>query len=87
MRIAGVEFERSFELTPNGIKEVMKKEIRLSLFDDRFLLTLKDPRASINYIPTPINQQFSSNYQSQNPLVAIVDETRKGKKGKETNIY
>ena len=87
MRIAGVEFERSFELTPNGIKEVMKKEIRLSLFDDRFLLALKDPRASINYIPTPINQQFSSNYQSQNPLVAIVDETRKGKKGKETNIY
>ena len=87
MRIAGVEFERSFELSLKGIKEVMKKEIRLSLFDDRFLLALKDPRASINYIPTPINQQFSSNYQSQNPLVAIVDETSKGKKGKETNIY
>ena len=53
MRIAGLEFERSFELTPKGIEEVMKKEIRLSLFDDRFLLALKDPRASINYIPTP----------------------------------
>ncbi|MDY4445655.1 M99 family carboxypeptidase catalytic domain-containing protein [Campylobacter sp.] len=90
MRIAGVEFERSFELTPKGIEEVMKKEIRLSLFDDRFLLALKDPRASINYIPTPKYQQFSSNYQSQNPLIAIVDETRKnknGKESKETNIY
>ena len=90
MRIAGLEFERSFELTPKGIEEVMKKEIRLSLFDDRFLLALKDPRASINYIPTPRYQQLSSNYQSQNPLIAIVDETRKNKKGKEskeTNIY
>ncbi|MDY6188718.1 MAG: M99 family carboxypeptidase catalytic domain-containing protein [Campylobacter sp.] len=90
MRIAGVEFERSFRLTPKGIEEVMKKEIRLSLFDDRFLLALKDPRASINYIPTPKYQQFSSNYQSQNPLIAIVDETRKnknGKESKETNIY
>lgn len=90
MRIAGVEFERSFRLTPKGIEEVMKKEIRLSLFDDRFLLALKDPRASINYIPTPKYQQLSSNYQSQNPLIAIVDETRKNKKGKEskeTNIY
>lgn len=90
MRIAGLEFERSFRLTPKGIEEVMKKEIRLSLFDDRFLLALKDPRASINYIPTPRYQQLSSNYQSQNPLIAIVDETRKNKKGKEskeTNIY
>lgn len=90
MRIAGLEFERTFELTPKGIEEVMKKEIRLSLFDDRFLLALKDPRASINYIPTPRYQQLSSNYQSQNPLIAIVDETRKNKKGKEskeTNIY
>lgn len=90
MSIAGVEFERSFRLTPKGIEEVMKKEIRLSLFDDRFLLALKDPRASINYIPTPRYQQLSSNYQSQNPLIAIVDETRKNKKGKEskeTNIY
>ncbi|MCI7103235.1 MAG: deacylase [Campylobacter sp.] len=90
MRIAGLEFERSFELTPKSIEEVMKKEIRLSLFDDRFLLALKDPRASINYIPTPRYQQLSSNYQSQNPLIAIVDETRKNKKGKEskeTNIY
>ncbi|MDD7324216.1 MAG: M99 family carboxypeptidase catalytic domain-containing protein [Campylobacter lanienae] len=90
MRIAGVEFERTFRLTPKGIEEVMKKEIRLSLFDDRFLLALKDPRASINYIPTPRYQQLSSNYQSQNPLIAIVDETRKnknGKESKETNIY
>lgn len=90
MRIAGLEFERTFRLTPKGIEEVMKKEIRLSLFDDRFLLALKDPRASINYIPTPIYQQLSSNYQSQNPLIAIIDETRKNKKGKEskeTNIY
>lgn len=90
MRIAGVEFERTFRLTPKGIEEVMKKEIRLSLFDDRFLLALKDPRASINYIPTPKYQQLSSNYQSQNPLIAIIDETRKNKKGKEskeTNIY
>ena len=90
MRIAGLEFERTFRLTPKGIEEVMKKEIRLSLFDDRFLLALKDPRASINYIPTPKYQQLSSNYQSQNPLIAIVDETRKnknGKESKETNIY
>ena len=90
MRIAGLEFERTFRLTPKGIEEVMKKEIRLSLFDDRFLLALKDPRASINYIPTPRYQQLSSNYQSQNPLIAIVDETRKnknGKESKETNIY
>ena len=90
MRIAGLEFERTFRLTPKGIEEVMKKEIRLSLFDDRFLLALKDPRASINYIPTPKYQQLSSNYQSQNPLIAIVDEKRKNKKGKEskeTNIY
>lgn len=90
MRIAGVEFERTFRLTPKGIEEVMKKEIRLSLFDDRFLLALKEPRASINYIPTPKYQQLSSNYQSQNPLIAIVDETRKnknGKESKETNIY
>lgn len=90
MHLAGLEFERSFELSPKGIEEVMKKEIQLSLFDDKFLLALKEPRASINYIPTPINQEFSKSYQSKNPLIAIVDEKRKGKNGKEskeTNVY
>lgn len=72
LRLAGVEFERSFELSEEGIKKVMEKEIQVNLFGNKFLLALNEPRARINFVPMPKNERLV--YESDNPLLAIVGE-------------
>ncbi|WP_348518888.1 M99 family carboxypeptidase catalytic domain-containing protein [Campylobacter sp. CCS1377] len=72
LKTAGIEFERSFELTPQGVYEVINKELEVKLFNDKILLTLKKPRDSLSYLPTPINQ--SLNYQTSNEITAVLSE-------------
>ncbi len=85
MKLAGIEYTRGFELSTKGIEKILKKEIQVNLFGNKFLLALDDPREHINYIPTPNNKNLWQNYESENPLLAIVNE--KNKKSSEISVY
>lgn len=70
LKTAGLEWERSFELSPEGVKSAIDREIEVQLFDDKILLFLKNPRKSISYLPFPVNKEL--NYRTSNELTAVV---------------
>ncbi|MCD8213074.1 MAG: deacylase [Campylobacter sp.] len=71
MRTVGIEFTRPFELNVKDVKKAIEKEIRLSLFDDAFVLNIHNLKGSLNYIPLPKNEL---KYGSSNPLIAVVKD-------------
>lgn len=72
LKTAGIEFSRDFELTPQGVDKAINKELEVKLFDDRILLSLKNPRKVINYVPFPVNKEL--NYNTSNELTAVIAE-------------
>ncbi|TKX30549.1 peptidoglycan D,L-carboxypeptidase Pgp1 [Campylobacter estrildidarum] len=70
LKTAGIEFKRDFKLTPQGVNEAINREIEVKLFDDRMLLSLKNPRKSIKYVPFPVNKEL--NYNVSNELTAVI---------------
>lgn len=70
LKTAGIEFTRDFELTPEGVKEAINRELEVKLFDDRILLSLKNPRKTIKYLPFPVNKEL--NYNTSNELTAVI---------------
>ena len=72
LKTAGLEWKRSFELSPEGVYEAINREIEVKLFDDKILLYLKNPRKSMSYIPFPVNKEL--NYRTSNELTAVVVE-------------
>lgn len=72
LKVAGIEFERNFDLTPRGVKNAIEKEIEIVLFDNKFFLSLDHPRARIGYVPIPKNIVLE--YNASNPLTALVKD-------------
>lgn len=72
LKTAGIEFTRTFELTPQGVDKAINQELEVKLFDDKILLSLKNPRKTINYVPFPINKEL--NYNTSNELTALIAE-------------
>lgn len=72
LKTANIEFNRDFELTPEGVKKAINKQIQIRLFDDRILLLLENSRKNMAYIPFPINKELT--YQASNELTAIIAE-------------
>ena len=72
LNIAGVEFQRSFELNPQEVKKVINQELYIKLFGDKILYILNKPKPRINYVPTPIYTALS--YETSNELTAIIAE-------------
>ncbi len=72
LKTAGIEFTRTFELTPQGVDKAINQELEVKLFDDKILLSLKNPRKTINYVPFPINKEL--NYNTSNELTAVIAE-------------
>lgn len=70
LKTAGLEFSRDFELSPQGVKEVINREIEVKLFNDRILLSLKNPRKALKYVPFPVNKEPS--YTTSNELTAVI---------------
>ncbi|EKE4842600.1 deacylase [Campylobacter coli] len=68
LKTAGIEFTRTFELTPQGVDKAINQELEVKLFDDKILLSLKNPRQVINYVPFPVN------YNTSNELTAVIAE-------------
>lgn len=74
MKIAGIEFERSFKMTPSGVKSAIEKEIEVVLFDDKFYLSLDNPRSEIGYIPIP--KDTTLEYNTSNPLTILIKDEK-----------
>ncbi|HEB9328742.1 TPA: deacylase [Campylobacter coli] len=72
LKTAGIEFTRTFELTPQDVDKAINQELEVKLFDDKILLSLKNPRKTINYVPFPINKEL--NYNTSNELTALIAE-------------
>ena len=72
LKTAGIEFERSFELSPEGVKKVINKELLLKLFRKKILLELDKPRSVINYLPFPLYRELD--YETSNELTAVIAE-------------
>ncbi len=74
MKIMGIEFKRSFKLSPRRVKKAINKGVEVSLFDKKIYLSLDNPRSIIRYVPLP--KQKPVHYEASNPLTAIVKDGR-----------
>jgi len=70
MRRFDIEFERSFELTPQSVKRSIDDNIRVSFYDNRVLLDMADARQKLGYVP--LKKDAEIDYQASSPLVAIL---------------
>ncbi len=73
LKTAGLEFTRSFELSPEGVNKAINRELEVRLFDNKILLFLNSPRNIIRYVPFPINKEL--NYSTSNELTAVIGDT------------
>ena len=69
-KTAGIEFERGFELSPDGVQKAINKELQIKMFNDKILLSLKKPRSIINYLPFPVHRTLD--YTTSNEITAVV---------------
>ncbi|AII14097.1 putative metallocarboxypeptidase, peptidase M14 family [Campylobacter iguaniorum] len=72
LKIAGIEFQRGFELNPKSIKKEIEKEIEIVLFNNKFYLSLNNPRAKIGYVPIP--KDTALEYNCTSPLAALIKD-------------
>lgn len=70
LKIAGVKFKRNFDLSISGVEKAIDKEIEVLISDNKFYLSLKDPRKNLNYIPISSDKKIS--YTTNNNLAALV---------------
>lgn len=70
LNIAGIEFQRNFELSPDGVKEAIDKELNIKLFGDKILLNLHKPRKNIKFLPFPVSRVLD--YSTSNEITAVV---------------
>lgn len=55
LKLAGVEFRRDFELTPEGVEKALAENLGISFAGNRIFLPLEDARPNINYLPLPLD--------------------------------
>jgi hypothetical protein len=70
MRRFDIEFERSFELSPQSVKRSIDDNIRVSFYGNRVLLDMADARKKLGYVP--LKKDAEIDYEASSPLVAIL---------------
>ncbi len=70
MREMGIIFSRDFDLSPQGVKEVLNKDIFVALNDHKIQLDISNIRNQLNYIP--LKKGAKLQFDSDNPLVAVL---------------
>jgi hypothetical protein len=68
----GLEFERSFALTPVSVRAAVDGNVRVAFYDRRLFLELADARRSLRFVPMKTDSELR--YEASSPLVAIVDD-------------
>ena len=67
----GIEFDRGFELSSRVIKDKLGNDIKLAMYDNKILFDFGEPRKRIRFVPMKV--QSPVEYQTNNPLVAIIN--------------
>ena len=70
MRQMGIQFERTFALTPAGVKKAINSNVGITLYDDRLVLALDNPRPTLSYVPMQKNAPV--NPRGTKPLLALL---------------
>ncbi|HFU1644657.1 TPA: M99 family carboxypeptidase catalytic domain-containing protein [Campylobacter lari] len=70
LKKANIEFQRTFDLTPNGVYRAIEKPLEVRLFNDKIMLYLDKPTNAINFLPFPVNQAL--NYEASNEITAVI---------------
>jgi hypothetical protein len=67
----GIEYERSFSLSANGVKGAIYNNVKLAFYDNRIFLDVTNARKRLGYIPFRKSAEIV--YRSSNPLIALVE--------------
>jgi len=70
LKLAGVEYQRDFELSMGGVKNIIGKNLALSLYQKRIALRLDDVQNDIRYFP--IKRGGALEFKANNPLLAVI---------------
>ncbi|MDL2285645.1 deacylase [Desulfovibrio sp. OttesenSCG-928-F07] len=71
MREMGIEFERNFHLSPNGVAMALNENISISLFNKRTVFSLNNARSTTRgYIPVQKGAALVA--EPSNPLLAVL---------------
>jgi hypothetical protein len=70
MRRMGIEFDRDFPLTPEGVLRALNSELILTAFNDRLVLLLDNARPLLTHIPFP--RKEINGFRSSKPLLTLV---------------
>jgi hypothetical protein len=70
MDLLGIEYERSFNLSANGVRGAIYNNVKLAFYDNRIFLDVTNARARLGYIP--LRKSAEIVYRSSNPLIALV---------------
>ncbi len=69
MGLMGIEYSRSFELTPEGVRKAIDGDIRVALYENKILLDVAKARKHLRYVPLKKNAEID--FQASNPLLAV----------------
>jgi len=72
MRQMKIDFSRDFPLTPEGVRQVIRDDARISLASGRIQLELNNMRPSLNNFPLP--QSAKPSFSTDNPLISLQPE-------------
>ena len=72
MRQMGIDFERKFKLTPQGVKMAINSNVGMSLYDNRLVLALDDVRPNIGFVPMKKNAPVDITCST--PILALLRE-------------
>ncbi len=71
MDYMGIEYERNFPLTAEGVQDAINSNVALAFFDNRIFLDLADIRERLGYIPLPRGSEIR--FSATNPLLTVLD--------------
>lgn len=66
----GVQFERRFDLSPDGVKDAINGNTALAFYDRRILLDVRGARKKLGFFPLKKDTDIS--FTASNPLIAVV---------------
>ena len=70
MDTMNIEYAAHFELSAQGVKDKIGRDIQLAMFDNKLLFDLDDPRSFIRFVP--MEKRSELEFTTNNPLVAVI---------------